>query len=225
MKNKSKVETWPVEAKAGLALVLTSAVIVGGALIIGSNFSSKNNPDDIANVPSSVVPTSDTNPTSTPNSEVDVKIETFNKPFTVETKCERYFYDLNDPSEVRVKAIVPVPNKKSSYMKSVGVDYTYDGKVFDVVSATSGVVSEKITDSIYGNMIVVKHESGLETIYASLGNITVNEGDELKQGDLIGKSGESLYTTGLGSCLHFEVLKDKVYLNPEKTYTLEVEKI
>lgn len=225
MKNKGKVESWPVEAKAGLALVLTSAIIVGGALIIGSNLSDQNHRSDIGNLPSSDIVSSDYVSSDNPVSEVDKKVETLGKPFNVSAKCERYFYDMNDESSVRVKAIVPVPNKNSTYMKSVGVDYTYQGNVFDVISSTSGVVKEKITDSVYGNMIVIEHESGIETVYASLGEMIVNEGQEVEQGELIAKSGESLYTSGLGSCLHFEVIKDDVYLNPTKSYTLEVTKL
>lgn len=223
---KDKISSWPVEAKAGLALVFTSALIVGGALFVGNKVSNRIDPSDVGNVTSSLGSDVEVNTSSGDiNSEVDVKVETLAKPFTVNAACVRYFYDLNDDSSIRVKAIVPVPNKTSTYMKSVGVDYSYNGQVFDVVSATSGVVSEKVTDSIYGNMLIIKHESGLETIYASLGTMLVNEGDEVKQGDKIATSGESLYTSGLGSCLHFEIIKDNIYLNPEKSYTLEVSKL
>ena len=94
-----------------------------------------------------------------------------------------------------------------------------------LISATSGVVTEKITDSTYGNMLVIKHETGLEVIYASLGTMLVSEGDEISQGDKIATSGESLYTSGLGSCLHFELVKDDTYLNPEKSYTFQITKL
>lgn len=229
MKEK-KIPSWPVEAKAGLALVLTSAVIVGGALIIGNNVSSSQNPtssNDIGMVPSDNVtsyPLSETNPSSN-EGEVDQKVETLCKPFTINATISRYFYDMDDDPSIREKAIVLVPNKPSTYMKSVGVDYTFSGVSFDIVASTNGVVKEKINDSIYGNMIVIEHESGLQTIYASLSTIIVNEGDKVTQGDKIGVSGESLYTSGLGSSLHFEVIKDNAYLNPEKSYTLEISKL
>lgn len=74
-------------------------------------------------------------------------------------------------------------------------------------------------------MIVIKHESGIETVYASLGDTIVNEGQKVEQGEVIAKSGESLYTSGLGSCIHFEVIKGDVYLNPTKSYTLDVTKL
>ena len=60
MKNK-KIPGWPVEAKAGLALVLTSAIIVGGALIIGSNSSSNHiNPSDDIGMHTTSMPLSNT---------------------------------------------------------------------------------------------------------------------------------------------------------------------
>ena len=133
--------------------------------------------------------------------------------------------DLDDDVSLRSQSIIPVPNKPSTYMKSVGVDYVYEGKTFDIVASTSGKVINKSNDSVYGNMLVIKHESGLETIYASLGEIIVNQGDEIKQGDKIASSGQSLYTSGLGSSLHFEVMKGGEYLNPEKSYTLDVKKL
>ena len=219
MKKKMKLESWPVEAKAGLALVLTSAFIVGGALVLGNRQGS----DLIVDKPIS----SDSMGSIDSSSEEDVSKneETLIKPFKVEAKAERYFYDINDDSSIRMKAIVPVPNKPSTYMKSVGVDYVFNKQSFYIISATSGVVTEKITDSTYGNMLVIKHETGLEVIYASLGTMLVSEGDEISQGDKIATSGESLYTSGLGSCLHFELVKDDTYLNPEKSYTFQITKL
>ena len=217
MNKKHKVNTWPLEAKAGLLLTLTAAVVVGGTLI----FSNRS-----TNTPSSS--TGDVNQNSTIESSNDTvvteTIEVLVKPFTVDVEIAHYFYDMSDDLETRTKSIVQVPNKESTYMKSVGVDYYYS-KQFDVVAATSGIVIERTTDSIYGNLLCIEHESGLRTIYASLDNFNVSKGDNVEQGEVIGKSGESLFTSGLGSSLHFELMKDNEYLNPEKSYTLEITKI
>ena len=134
-------------------------------------------------------------------------------------------YDMNDDVETRASSIVLVPGKTNTYMKSVGVDYVYSGKTFSVVAATSGIVSERINDATYGNLICISHESGLKTIYSSLSSFNVTKGQQVKQGDVIGTSGESLYTVELGNSLHFEVIKDNTYVNPEKAYTSIVTKI
>ena len=222
MKKKGQIQSWPIEAKAGITLVLTSALIVGGALLLGKNIDGNINPSNDTIV-SSGGANNDTS--SNTDNEVSLKVETLIKPFNVSATCSRYFYDLDDDVSLRSQSIIPVPNKPSTYMKSVGVDYVYEGKTFDIVASTSGKVINKSNDSVYGNMLVIKHESGLETIYASLGEIIVNQGDEIKQGDKIASSGQSLYTSGLGSSLHFEVMKGGEYLNPEKSYPLDVKKL
>ena len=55
----------------------------------------------------------------------------------------------------------------------------------------------------YGNYIVVQHSNGLQTLYAHLSDVLVNQGQSVGQGDLIGKMGSSGNSTG--SHLHFEL--------------------
>ena len=54
----------------------------------------------------------------------------------------------------------------------------------------------------YGNLVLVRHNNGLETIYGHLKTIKVNVNDTIKAGDLIGLGGR----TGRATCdhLHFE---------------------
>lgn len=54
----------------------------------------------------------------------------------------------------------------------------------------------------YGNLVLVRHSNGLETIYAHLKTIKVKVNDTIKAGDLIGLGGR----TGRATCnhLHFE---------------------
>lgn len=216
MSNKYKVNKWPLEAKAGLLLTLSATIIVGGTMIFGRRPNSESSSQDTnVNV---------NNSASTPDNPVTEEIEVLLKPFSVEAEIAHYFYDMSDDLETRTKAIVQVPNKESTYMKSVGVDYCYS-KQFEVVASCAGIVVERTTDSVYGNLLCIEHESGLKTIYASLSSFNVAKGETVEQGDIIGKSGESLYTSGLGNSLHFELVKDGAYLNPEKSYTLEIEKI
>lgn len=48
----------------------------------------------------------------------------------------------------------------------------------------------------FGKWVMVKHPNGLSTIYAHLSVISVNQGQELKTGDIIGYSGNTGYSTG-----------------------------
>jgi len=54
----------------------------------------------------------------------------------------------------------------------------------------------------YGNLVLVRHNNGLETIYAHLNKICVKVNDTIKAGDLVGLGGR----TGRATCthLHFE---------------------
>jgi murein DD-endopeptidase MepM/ murein hydrolase activator NlpD len=64
----------------------------------------------------------------------------------------------------------------------------------------------------YGIVVVVKHGFGFQTLYAHLSKTLVREGQRVKRGDLIAKSGR----TGLvsGPHLHYEVRRNGVYQNP-----------
>jgi LysM repeat protein len=54
----------------------------------------------------------------------------------------------------------------------------------------------------YGNLVLVRHNNGLETIYAHLSKICVKVNDSVRAGDLVGLGGR----TGRATCnhLHFE---------------------
>ena len=140
MNKKYKVNQWPLEAKAGLLLTLSAAIIIGGTLIFNKNPNSEN---------SSINSNVNINTDSTLEDPVTETIEVLVKPFMIDAEVAHYFYDMSDDLETRSKSIVKVPNKESTYMKSVGVDYYYTSQ-FDVIAASSGVVVERTTDSIYG---------------------------------------------------------------------------
>jgi len=59
----------------------------------------------------------------------------------------------------------------------------------------------------YGKWILVRHFNGLSTLYAHLSLVTVNPGDEVRRGDVLGYSGNSGYSTG--PHLHFGVYATK----------------
>ncbi len=81
-----------------------------------------------------------------------------------------------------------------------------------VPAANSGVVVFAGPLTIYGNAVVVDHGLGLQTLYAHLSSIGVKEGDQVKQGQELARSG----TTGLalGDHLHYEVMIGGVSVTP-----------
>ena len=90
-----------------------------------------------------------------------------------------------------------------SITQHVGVQASNDGRV--VYAAPLG---------IYGNCIVVDHGYGLQSIYGHLSEIAVHEGDMVKRGQVMGKSGQ----TGLagGDHIHFSMQLDGVQIDPKE---------
>lgn len=81
-----------------------------------------------------------------------------------------------------------------------------------VIAANDGKVVWAAPLGIYGNCIVVDHGYGLQSIYGHLSELDVKEGDLVKRGQEMGKSG----STGLagGDHLHFSMQVDGVQVNP-----------
>jgi murein DD-endopeptidase MepM/ murein hydrolase activator NlpD len=91
-----------------------------------------------------------------------------------------------------------------------GVDYAAEiGE--PVHAAASGQVMSAEMNGPYGLYIKLAHSDGFETAYAHLSEIKVHKGDCVRKGDVIGLSGMSKQTP----LLHFEVLRDSRFLNPE----------
>ncbi len=68
----------------------------------------------------------------------------------------------------------------------------------------------------YGNMVIVRHYNGIETLYAHLSELLVRENQEVKKGAVIGKGGVS--GNARGSHLHLEVSYHGKTINPEYVF-------
>lgn len=219
-KQNKKVPEWRKEAKVGLIVTLAAVIFFGGTFAL-ANANRKHNPS--TSITDSNTPSTSTDDPSNNSGVVnpihDPLTEILQKPFSANTTIAHYYYDMTDDLKTREMAVVPVPGQVDTYQKSVGVDYVYT-ESFSILASCSGTVIEKANDSIYGNMLLIEHASGVRTLYCSLGEVNVNKGATVKQGDIIATSGESTYTSGLGQSLHFEVINtEEQHVNPEKSYT------
>lgn len=123
------------------------------------------------------------------------------------------FYDYNADDEDQESALVLYNNR---YYQSTGVDIaSSDGETFDVTASLSGTVSEVKEDPLLGNVVVLSHEDNVMTYYASLGEVSVQDGDKVKQGDTLGTAGKNLFGKDSGVHVHFELRKDGKEVNPE----------
>ncbi|MCI0511896.1 M23/M56 family metallopeptidase [candidate division KSB1 bacterium] len=66
----------------------------------------------------------------------------------------------------------------------------------------------------YGKNIILEHEHGFSSRYANLDTLLVVKGQLIQAGAIIGKVGNSGFSTG--PHLHFELKKNEEFVNPEK---------
>src|SRR2546427_11908359 len=83
-----------------------------------------------------------------------------------------------------------------------------------VVAVANGTVTFAGWDGGYGNLVRIKHASGLTSGYAHLSRIAagVRAGRSIKQGELVGLVGQTGLATG--PHLHFEMAKNGTPINP-----------
>ncbi|WP_209122542.1 M23 family metallopeptidase [Alkalihalobacillus sp. BA299] len=72
-----------------------------------------------------------------------------------------------------------------------------------IVSIKEGTVFRSYYSDSYGNVIFVKHDNKLETVYAHMHKRYVSEGERLEKGQVIGTVGNTGRSSG--NHLHFEV--------------------
>lgn len=116
--------------------------------------------------------------------------------------------------------IVPVEGGVTSSYFGDKVDRTSSHKGHDwaVPSGTSvkasekGVVKRAYYSESYGYNVLIQHSDDLETRYAHMSALYVEEGENVKRGQVLGLSGNTGDSTG--PHLHFEVIKNGNKINP-----------
>lgn len=81
-----------------------------------------------------------------------------------------------------------------------------------IYAAADGVVTHADWDSGYGRQITIRHDFGIETLYAHLSEIRVDVGQRVSRGDRIGDMGNSGRSTG--THLHYEIHLGGTPVNP-----------
>ncbi|MCH1625162.1 M23 family metallopeptidase [Fredinandcohnia quinoae] len=124
----------------------------------------------------------------------------------------REFYDEDASSEKQEAALVSYEN---SYQPNKGIDIVAkDMKTFDVVASLGGTVLRAEKDSLHGHIVEIEHTDGIVTMYQSLANLNVKQGDTVEQGDVLGKAGQNLYDKDAGIHVHFELRNSGKAVNP-----------
>ncbi len=87
-----------------------------------------------------------------------------------------------------------------------------------VVAAFEGMVRIAQFHRSFGNVVVIRHANGLETLYAHLSHIGVDVGQMVEAGERIGLGGNTGRSTG--SHLHFEVRYLGRPIDPSRVFNL-----
>ncbi len=94
-----------------------------------------------------------------------------------------------------------------------GVDIVVP-KGTSILASAGGVVTRSEYAPVFGNVVVITHGNGLQTLYCHCNKRLVSVGDKVKQGDVIAKVGSTGNSTG--PHLHFAFILNGSYVNPEK---------
>lgn len=92
-----------------------------------------------------------------------------------------------------------------------------------VRAAFTGMVRFAGKQGGYGNVVIIRHYNGLETVYAHLYKIKCKPGDIVNAGQLIGLGGSTGHSTG--THLHFETRFRGVAINPAYIINLETHQL
>jgi len=146
--------------------------------------------------------------------EVNRSVENFKMPaidsdaVQVVTK----FYDFEASPEDQEAALVLYDN---TYHPNRGIDIAReDGQSFEVVASLSGTVTKAMKDPLLGHVVEIEHDDNVVTVYQSLTDLQVKEGDKVEQGQVIGKAGQNQFNKEAGVHAHFEIRKDGKAYNP-----------
>lgn len=102
----------------------------------------------------------------------------------------------------------PITGRESSHD---GVDISAPEGVA-VLAVRSGTVAETGWDDTDGNYVLVDHGDGLTTLYGCLSTVSVQMGQAVAQGDVLGAVGST--GTATGPHLHLEAAQDGVLYDP-----------
>jgi stage II sporulation protein Q len=210
-----KIMTWSQEARVGIVMAAVALLLIGGVSAFRSWWAPSSSSTQLPISSSSKTPISSSS-SSSPQPVVLPVDEIVEKPFSVEATMARGYYEQDASLQERMDAMVFYDG---TYKCSQGLDFVFNNQEFDVLAASSGIVKDKVVDSIYGLTVTIECASEVEIVYASLKSSSLQVGDEVNKGDLIGVAGESIYGSELDApMLHFRMYKNDQIVNPKNNF-------
>lgn len=140
------------------------------------------------------------------------------KPFSLEAEIAVDYFDGKESDAVQFTKFEDV------YRSSQGIDYIYNGEAFPVLAMMSGEVSDVRDDELFGKTVVIT-SGELTVTMQSLGEVSVNKGDSVKQGEVIGSAGSCVYGKELGNHLHLVTEVSGRLVDPQDVYDKSAEEL
>ncbi len=124
----------------------------------------------------------------------------------------RPYYDMEANTQEQEQSVIYYNN---SYYLNNGINIGISsGETFDVLSAYNGTVTEVEQTSLHNYRVVIDHGNDIKTIYTSLASVDVEVGNVVLQSDVLGKAGVSEFDLESAVHVHFSVMKNGNYMNP-----------
>ncbi|MBO5910406.1 MAG: M23 family metallopeptidase [Clostridia bacterium] len=85
----------------------------------------------------------------------------------------------------------------------------------NVISIAKGTVTNVYTNYLEGGVIEITHDNGIKSVYKSLEDISVKNGDYVNAGDVIASVSSSMARElNTGNHLHFEIFENNISIDP-----------
>lgn len=172
----------------GLTICVTSLILLIGGFMLWDDVLNFDSPVVDANIEIPVINLPDT------TKEVVKVEENMLLPFMVNAKKSLLFFDKELSDDQLNQAVIEYDGV---YRPNLGNVYTYDGKAFEAVACKSGVIENVYADPLLGNTVILNCDDVLLS-YQGLASIAVKKGETVKQGEILGVAGNSVYYEDYG---------------------------
>lgn len=128
---------------------------------------------------------------------------------------------ISPVATAKVSSAFKIKRKSSNSKSHLGIDLVAK-KGEQVVASSQGTViiaDDSTLHKNYGKVVVIDHGEATLSMYLHMDSIAVNKGDRVKQGQSIGKVGETGQATG--PHLHFEILAAGRHVDPASIVKFE----
>ena len=172
----------------GLTICVTSLILLIGGFMLWDDVLNFDSPVVDANIEIPVINLPDT------TKEVVKVEENMLLPFMVNAKKSLLFFDKELSDDQLNQAVIEYDGV---YRPNLGNVYTYDGKAFEAVACKSGVIENVYADPLLGNTVILNCDDVLLS-YQGLASTAVKKGETVKQGEILGVAGNSVYYEDCG---------------------------